>query len=98
MYSYFVWLSMPDGAFIRLNVCSGLSPDQVNRWLGEFFKAVDARLKQLRRPERVADAFRFRIISDPSHADLCGEFPGRANYNPHDAVDHAPRGWPYPGN
>jgi hypothetical protein len=111
MYSYFVWLSMPDGDFIRLNVCSGLTPGQVSTWLEEFFKAVDARLGQLKRKERVKDAFRFRIILDPAHNDpniwteakplgsfkLSGEFPGRANHNPHDEVEpSAPRGWPYP--
>jgi hypothetical protein len=69
MYSYFVWLSMSNGDFIRLNVCSGLKPEQVNMWLGEFFKVVDKRLEQLKRTERVKDAFRFRIIIDPSHND-----------------------------
>jgi hypothetical protein len=112
MYSYFVWLSMPDGDFIRLNVGSGLTPGQVSTWLEEFFKAVDARLEQLKKKERVKDASRFRIILDPAHDDpilwadskpigsfkLSGEFPGRSNYNPHDAVAHTPRGWPYPGN
>jgi hypothetical protein len=112
MYSYFVWLSMPDGDFIRLNVCSGLTPDQVNRWLGEFFKTVDARLEQLKKKERVKDAFRFRIILDPSHNDpiiwsnakplgsfkLSGEFPGRSNYDPlvTSRTARIPTGWPYP--
>jgi len=69
MYSYFVFLSMNDGTFIQLNVCSGLEPEQVAVWLAEFFKAVDARLKALHKPERTKDAFRFRILLDPAHND-----------------------------
>lgn len=69
MYSYFVWLSMSNGDFIRLNVASGMKPEQVNMWLGEFFKVIDKRLEQLNKKERVKDAFRFRIIIDPAHND-----------------------------
>lgn len=97
MYSYFVFLSMNDGTFIQLNVCSGLKPEQVAIWLAEFFKAVDARLKALHKPERTKDAFRFRILLDPAHHDdviwpgrgkplggfkLSGEFPGRCDNSP----------------
>jgi hypothetical protein len=93
MHSYFVWLSMPDGSLIHLNVASGMTPDQVNTWLREFFKVVDKRLEQLKRPERVKDAFRFRINLDPAHLDsaeeaahlgdgwkLSGSYPGRFKY------------------
>ena len=69
MYSYFVFLSMNDGSFIQLHVSSGLRPQDVPIWMKEFFKAVDARLKELRRPEKTKDAFRFRILLDPAHQD-----------------------------
>ena len=67
MYSYFVFLSMSDGTFIQLNVATALRPQDIAVWCEEFFKAVDARLKELRRAERCKDAFRWRVIIDPAH-------------------------------
>lgn len=69
MYSYFVFLSMNDGTFVRLNVCTALRPQDIAVWCDEFFKSVDARLKELRMTERCKDAFRWRVIIDPAHND-----------------------------
>ena len=69
MYSYFVFLSMNDGTFVRLNVCTALRPQDISTWCDEFFKSVDARLKELRMTERCKDAFRWRVIIDPAHDD-----------------------------
>jgi hypothetical protein len=97
MYSYFVFLSMNDGTFIQLNVATALRPQDIAVWCEEFFKAVDSRLKELRKTERCKDAFRWRVLLDPAHEDpiasgegrrmkgtfkLSGEFPGRKSNSP----------------
>ena len=108
MYSYFVWLKSDDGDFVRLNIATGLRPSDVQVWIEEFWKCVDARLKELKKPFTHKDFRSFRIILDPSHLDplvWCDSSPN----HPHGAFKLAgefpgrsnyqptqpKRGWPY---
>lgn len=79
MFSYFVFLYDSDGYLTRLNVCSGLRPQDVPSWMEEFFKAVDARLKELKNPLRTKDVWRYRILIDPAHTDPIKPSPEMAH-------------------
>ena len=69
MFSYFVFLYDSDGNLTRINVASGLRPQDVPVWIEEFFNAVDARLKELKLTLRTKEVDRFRILRDPSQQD-----------------------------
>jgi hypothetical protein len=95
MFSYFVFLYDSDGCLTRLNVASGLRPQDVPTWMEEFWKAVSKRLKELKNPLQIKDVYRFRILLDPSRDDPI-------TVNPEQAVAMCERGaWrlsgEYPG-
>lgn len=110
MYSYFVFLRSEDGNFLSINIATALRPSDIEVWIEEFWKSVDARLRELKKPFTHRDFQSFRIILDPSRLDPVIWSNGNPNH-PHGAFklageypgrsNYQPKqvktGWPYKG-
>lgn len=68
MHSYFIFLTTSDGDFIRMNVCCGISVENLSKRLLDFCQICDRRLMELRQPWRMKDMIKWRVLQD-----ICGD-------------------------